>query len=349
MRRTPLFALHSLAGASFAPVVDALVPASFGATPMTCEVGRTGAVVVDRADRHVVVLRGPDARRFCNGMFTNNVRSLPVGGANRHCMVDDKARIQGLLDLVCLAEDTFLAVLDGVTAAEFEARYGKYILFDDVELEDLTASHAVFGVQGPRAYEVLASAGLAAPSENGAVTVGEGIHVFRSPSTGTGAVAVVLPVAQAQTLWGAIVGAGALPCGWDAADVLRVEAGIARWPVDMGDRALLHELRLVVTCAAFDKGCYLGQEVIHRIDVMGQVTKQLWGLDLREDALPPAGAEVRIDDQVVGEVRSGAREGSRVRVLAVLRKAAWQAGLAVTIHAGERSVEAQVCDLPFPG
>jgi folate-binding protein YgfZ len=315
---------------------------------LTCEAARTGAVVIDRADRHVVVLRGPDARRFCNGMFTNNVRSLPVGGANRHCMVDDKARIQGVLDIVCLAEDTFLAVLDGVTAEAFEARYGKYILFDDVELEDLTQGHTVFGLQGPRAHEVLVAAGLSAPSEAGAATVGEGIHVLRSPSTGVDALAVVVPVAQAQAIWGALVTAGALPCGWEAAEILRVEAGVPRWPVDMGERALLHELRLVATCAAFDKGCYIGQEVIHRIDVMGQVTKQLWGLEMGEDALPPSGAEVRVDDQVVGEVRSGAREGMHVRVLAVLRKAAWQPGLAVTVHAGERSVGATVCDLPFP-
>ena len=348
MRRTPLFALHSLAGASFAQVVDALVPAVFGAVSMTCEAGRTGAVVIDRSDRHVVALRGPDARRFCNGMFTNNVRSLPVGGANRHCMVDDKARIQGLLDLVCLAEDSFLAVLDGITAADFEARYGKYILFDDVELEDLTAQFTVFGVQGPHTTSVLASAGLPVPGEGGAATIGEGIHVLRSPSTGVDGIAVMVPLAVAQGTWAALVSAGAVPCGSEAAEILRIEAGIPRWPVDMGERALLHELRLVTTCAAFDKGCYLGQEVIHRIDVMGQVTKQLWGLEMDADALPPGGAEVRVGDQVVGEVRSGAREGTRVRVLAVLRKAAWQAGLQVTVHAGERSVGARVADLPFP-
>jgi hypothetical protein len=57
---------------------------------------------------------------------------------------------------------------------------------------------------------------------------------------------------------------------------------------------------------------------------------------------------VRLGDQVVGEVRSGAREGARVRVLAVVRKPAWEAGLAVTVHAGTRSVAARVRDLPFP-
>jgi folate-binding protein YgfZ len=144
-----------------------------------------------------------------------------------------------------------------------------------------------------------------------------------------------------------VLAAGAHPAGTIAQEILRVEAGIPRWPADMGERALLHEMRLVERCAAFDKGCYIGQEIINRIDVMGQVKSKLWGLDMLEDAWPPSGAEVQLDGQVVGSVRTGAREGTHVRVLAVLKQAAWREGLRVDVVAGERRVGATVRDLPF--
>ncbi|MFN9958614.1 MAG: hypothetical protein ACK55I_36445, partial [bacterium] len=92
----------------------------------------------------------------------------------------------------------------------------------------------------------------------------------------------------------------------------------------MTDKSLLHELRLVPTHASFEKGCYIGQEVINRIDVMGQVTKKLWGLELPEDALLPGGSEVRRGDESVGVTFSSARFDGRVRALALLRRSAWE-------------------------
>jgi folate-binding protein YgfZ len=347
MRRTPLFAVHTLAGARFTETPGTLIPAGFLRDPAAeCAAAREGAGVFDRADQHVVTLVGPDARRFANGMFTNNIRALPVGGSNRNAMVDEKARIQGLLTLACLADDTFLAILDGVTAEAFEARYGRYIVFDDVELTDLSAERTVLSVQGPRAAEVLTRAGLPAP-ESGCAQA-DGVTVVVSPRARAGGFDLVVPTAGAAATWQALLAAGAAPAGWDASEILRIEAGSPRWPIDMGERALLHEMGLVARCAAFDKGCYIGQEVLNRVDVMGQVNRQIRGLTLHEDALPPHGAEVRAGDAVVGTVLSGAREGTRVRTLALLRKDAWESGTQVTVHAGERAVGATVSALPFP-
>lgn len=346
MRRTPLFAVHTLAGARFTEAPGALVPEGFLREPAAeCAAARAGAALFDRADQHVVTLVGPDARRFANGMFTNNVRALPVGGANRNAMVDEKARIQGLLTLACLADDTFLAVLDGVSAEAFEARYGRYIVFDDVELTDLTPERTVLSVQGPESAATLTRAGLPVPPD-GCATDGD-LVVVRAARTRDGGYDLVVPNDRAGAAWQALLGAGATPAGWDAAEILRIEAGTPRWPVDMGERALVHEMGLVASCAAFDKGCYIGQEVINRVDVMGQVNRQLRGLTLHEDALPPHGAEVRIGDAGVGTVLSGAREGARVRTLALLRKDAWAEGTQVSVHAGARAVGATVSSLPF--
>jgi folate-binding protein YgfZ len=351
IQKTPLFTVCGALGAMFSEYDGWFLAGSYaGRGPADeAQTARTGAALFDLSDHAVMQLVGPDARRFCNGMFTNNVRDLPVGRANGNAMVDDKARIQGLLDLWCTAADTFLAVLHGVTAEAFEARYGKYIIFDDVELTDESAGLVLLSVQGPEAAVVLARAGLPVPAEEGQVQSVEALRVLRRSRSVTGGFDLLVPRDAAAPTFEALRAAGAVPAGRDALEILRVEAGQPRWPVDMSDKSLVHELRLVERCCNFNKGCYIGQEIINRIDVMGQVNKKAWGLELLEDALPPSGAEVRLGDDVVGHTLSGVRDGVRVRVLALLRKAAWQPGAEVEVHAAGRSVRARVSELPFGG
>lgn len=306
----------------------------------------------------ILTFVGPDARRFCNGMFTNNIRNLPVGRSNQSAMVDEKARIQGLIDLACLGDSPetdghFRVTLEGVTVEQFLARYEKYIIFDDVELTDVSEQWRVFTVQGPRAAERLVSAGLPVPESEGDVVAIDGdltqATVTRRSRSIAGGFDICVPSeprgrpAPAQE-WVARLGpGGAGGALGDPATLerLRVEAGLVRWPVDMGEKALPHEMRLVARMCNFEKGCYIGQEVINRIDVMGQVNKKVWGLVC--DALPEPGVEVRNGDEVVGTVLSGVQEDGYARALVLLRKSAWIPGLDVL--AGD--IPARVSDLPF--
>jgi tRNA-modifying protein YgfZ len=344
--RSPLFALHVAAGANFADVEGWLLPANFRTIEEEAAEVRRASVLFDLAPHGVLSLVGPDARRFANGMFTNNIRDLAVGACNQSAMGDEKAKMQGLLQIGHVEENVLLLVLDGVASGAFVERYEKYILFDDVELSDHSAERTVMHLAGPEAGERLEAAGLPAPGPGEVRTIAE-VHTFGRDRTGFGGVDIVLPATAAPEAWAALRAAGAGIGGSDALESLRVRAGLARWPVDMGERALVHEMRLVERCCSFTKGCYLGQEVINRIDVMGQVQKKLWGLRMAEDAIPPLEAEVKLGDKVVGFTRSGAREGGVARVLALLRKAAWEPGLEVEIEAAGRTVRAVVCELPF--
>ncbi len=347
LQRTALFGAHVASGAHFGEGEGWLLPAHFRTVEEECADARSGAAAFDLGDHGVVELVGPDARRFANGMFTNNIRDLAVGACNRSAMGDEKARMQGLLSVARVGEERLLVVLDGVPPAAFVERYEKFILFDDVELTDLSSAQAVVHVAGPRRAELLAAAGLGAPAEGQVVSAAE-VHLLGRDRTGLGGVDVIVPVGAAVELWGALRAVGVAAAGADALEALRVRAGHARWPVDMGERAMVHELRLVQPCCSFTKGCYVGQEVINRVDVMGQVKQKLWGLRMGEDAIPPVGAEVRLGEAVVGHARSGAREAGVARVLAMLKKAAWTPGLQVEVHAAGRVVPAVVEDLPFP-
>ncbi len=299
----------------------------------------------------ILTFVGPDARRFCNGMFTNNIRNLAVGRANQNAMVDDKARLQGLHDVACLADPTdpdsgkpvghFRVTLEGVTVEQFMTRYEKYIIFDDVELTDVSDAWRVLTVQGPDAAGRLTAAGLPVPATEGDVVAvaGDltGATVTRRARSKAGGYDVCLPAGEVEA-WTEKLG----PQLDDAVlERLRVEAGIVRWPVDMGERSLPHELGVVPRMCSFEKGCYIGQEVINRIDVMGQVQKRVWGLV--SDVLLEPGTEVRMGDDVVGSVLSGVQEDGFCRALVLLRKAAWTPGLVVDV--GGQS--ARVSDLPF--
>jgi folate-binding protein YgfZ len=210
-----------------------------------------------RVEAGAVSVRGADARRWCNGLFTNNVRDLPVGAWNRSALVDDRARVFGFLDLLCLADDDFLAIVDGITPEGFLERFDRYVLFDRVEL-----------AAPPLARVTFLGSAAGSPLESGRVRSERGGWTWaHRRSTGRS----VDWVGPADT---APVGVGA-PLDPSVLERCRVEAGIPRFPDDTGDKRLPHELGLRDELLHFEKGCYLGQETIHRVDVMGQVRRRL--------------------------------------------------------------------------
>ena len=107
--------------------------------------------------------------------------------------------------------------------------------------------------------------------------------------------------------------------------------GRARWPVDGTEKSMVHELGLRDEVCNFNKGCYLGQEVINRVDVKGQVTKQLHRIAITGSTQDALGAAVELDDKVVGTITSVAETPEGCVGLAVLRRAAWGANQAVEI------------------
>lgn len=309
---------------------------------------RTGVVALDVGPTAAVQVSGPDARRFCNGMFTNNVRDLPVGGTNRSAMVEDRGRVCGFLDLLCEGPDRFLVILDGIDGPAFFERYAKYVVFDDVTFEDLAGALHTLSFQGPDAGAAVVSAGLEVPAPGTFLTLDTAIvHARRRSPAGGFDLVVPNTVIDA---WRARIGAIAPWVPADLAEVLRVTAGRPSFPADTGDKRLPHELGLRDELLSFDKGCYLGQESINRIDVMGQVKRQLSGIRIAGDGdLPPVGAEVRAADGVVGELTSPVRlpgDGGYFG-LAVLKKPADTPGTAVTVSAGGVAWTGVVEALPF--
>jgi folate-binding protein YgfZ len=250
-------------------------------------------------------------------MFSNNVRDLPAGGWARHAALDDRGRIWALLTLYDLEGDRFLAVVDGGVAAgeAFVERIQRYLLFDDLTLTPLDLGPGVT-VQGERA--ALALGDLPVP-RGGAVAVGTG-WVLRRDRTGAGGFDVF----------------GAHPPGGlpvEAEDLLRlrVAAGRVEWPQDGDEKRLIHEIGLRDEVCNFEKGCYIGQETVNRVDVLGGVKRGLAGLVL-PGAGYASGDPVEVGGVVVGRLTSPVEDGPRTLALAVLQRPADTPETVVTVR-----------------
>ena len=294
------------------------------------QLARSGAVAVHLGAPAALRLRGPDVRRWASGMFTNHVQKLPVGHSNRQLGCDDRGRIQFVLRLAVVAEDELLVLLEGGDPAAFLQRYQMVMVLDDIEaepVEDVVLVH----ICGPAADQALASAGLPVP-RTGWSREGDR-EALRHDRTGLGGVDLLLPAGAPPPI--------GLPEAPPALiDALRVRAGRAAWPADGTDRSLAHELGLQADACAFDKGCYVGQEVLNRLDVRGGVQKRLTAVRL--DGPVPPGAAVTLGDDEVGALTSlSALDGEHLGI-GVLRKAVWEPGTRVVVS----GVAGEVVPLP---
>jgi folate-binding protein YgfZ len=341
-----LLELHTAAGAAIGErdgVAVALAYPSALARPLTPDT----VIGADLSHRPVFRLVGDDVRRWTNGMFTNNTRRLQPGQGNRHCACDDRGRVKGVLDLYFLASDCVRIVLDGMLLEDFEQRYQMYLLLDDIEME--ADEVAVLTVQGRGTDTLLASLELPAPAEDhgheAATGPWDGVVVCRRDRIDCTGVDLLVPTAQAAALWQALLAAGVRPMGVDDLHGLRVVAGRVTFPTDASDKSMVHELGLNTDCCAFDKGCYVGQEIINRIDVRGAFQKRVTTV-LLEDAVP-LGSSVRMDGKVMGKLTSRTTYNGQELGLGVLRKAAWPVGTELTVPLDDGSeVAGRVVEVP---
>ncbi|MEQ1572462.1 MAG: glycine cleavage T C-terminal barrel domain-containing protein [Myxococcota bacterium] len=305
------------------------------------------ALWFDLGPAAAVWIRGEQARRFANGMFTNNIRDLAVGCANRSALVDDRGRLGGFLDLLCVAPDRFLAVVEGISPQAFTERYEKYAMLDDVELEPVVgwAHHTVQGPAVPAALVPPADQWSATlpVSGSGSAESPHGYRWRRSRSA-AGGVDWVGPPTDSSGFSG--VGCGTA----DELVALRVLAGRVAFPEDTGDKRLPAEIGLRDELLSFDKGCYIGQESINRVDVMGEVKRRLVGVR-GEGPTPAPGAPVWVGGSSVGELTSPVSLPSGGWVgLSVVRRPADAPGTVAEVEvAGARwdaRVEAFPIELP---
>ncbi len=262
-----------------------------------------------RTDRGAVRVTGARRAEMLNGLLTNQVTGLESGG--RHAMLlNPKGRV--LTDLrVFPSPDQLLLDVPGRGLENLLTTFKKYLPPIYATFEDVSAKLAQLGVYGPEAHRVAAEAlGAMVPDEHLGVheleAEGHVALIIRNRWLAGDGVEIIAPIeaakALASRLRAVVEGSGGLRAGAKALEIVRVESGVPEYGIDMTVENLAQETGLE-EAISYDKGCYLGQEVVARIHFRGHVNRQLRSLEF-EGEPPPNGARLVVGDKEVGAVTS---------------------------------------------
>jgi folate-binding protein YgfZ len=261
------------------------------------------AAVFDLGYRRLLSVRGADQVRWLNGMITNTVKDLAVGHSNYSFVLNAQGKIQGDLTAYRCA-DHILLETDESQADSLFAHLDHYIIMDDVELQKVEEWSA-FGVAGPNAAAILEQAGLPAPSTAQTFAEseldGERCLVAYLPASGLPRFTIWIAARLAPVLW-AKISALATAAGADALEALRLLEAVPQYGIDFTDKHLPQEVD-AARSLNFNKGCYLGQEIVERIRSRATVHRGLRQLEL-EGTLPAPPAAVTAGEQSIGEISS---------------------------------------------
>ncbi|MGA7523923.1 MAG: folate-binding protein [Acidobacteriaceae bacterium] len=269
------------------------------------------AGVFDLGYRTFLRATGKDRVRWLNGMITQTVKGLGPGQTGYTLVLSPQGRIQGDGD-VLFYEDHLELATDRSQVERLLGHLRRFIIMDDVQLQELDATRTVLGIAGPRAAAILAQLGATAP-EPGMFAATQLAGVEVTVVAGYGPVAprfeIQVPAEQVLTVWNALLAAGAAACGTEALEKLRVLEGVAAFDVDFSDKQLPQETNLF-RALNFTKGCYIGQETVERIRSRASLHRALRQFEL-QGSTPAMGTgvklELRAGEAAVGELTSVAR------------------------------------------
>jgi folate-binding protein YgfZ len=272
---------------------------------------RKHAAWIDLSARGKIKLTGEDRARLLHAMTTNHIQQLTPGTGCYAFFLNDKGRVLADANILC-RPDYFLLDVEPETREPLYQHLDRFIIADDVTLEDITDATATIAVEGPEAAGVLGRAGAPVPeAEYSSVDWGDSV-VARVNSTGSPGFFIFAPIADKSALIARLEAAGAEPADAEAARVVRIERGKPRYGEDISERFLAQEANQP-QALHFSKGCYLGQEIVERVRSRGQIHRVLKPLVL--DLTEPPAPGTKLED--ASEITSAAYSPALGKVVAL--------------------------------
>ena len=250
---------------------------------------------------------GADRVRWLNGMATNTVQDLVIGIGAYNFFLNAQGRIQAD-GYIFASADELLIETSRQQIVPLIPYLDHYIIMDDVELADVTASRHGISLIGPKAAQLLAEIGLSADDLKDLET-----RRLSWQATTVTLIHAHSPLVPRYEIWAdnpadtaalldALKAAGAVPCEPTTLEWLRILEGTPLYGTDIRDRDLPQETNQT-RALHFAKGCYLGQEIVERIRSRGSVHRTFTAFRL-EGAIPAEGAQLESGGKPVGELTS---------------------------------------------
>ncbi len=265
---------------------------------------RSRAAWIDFSGRGQIKATGEDRARLLHAMSTNDVNRLEPWRGLYAFFLTAQGRIIADANIYNVGDYLWLDT-EPETREKLLSHLDKYIIADDVTLEDETETYSVIGVEGPEASEALAQLGQEIPQTEFEIKPwGTGFAV-RVAATGPVGFRIFVPVAEKAKLVSQLETSGIPQATPEDVKVVRLENGRARYGEDISERYLVQETQ-ILSSVSFSKGCYLGQEIVERIRSRGQVHRLLTPVRIRAVEAPEPGTKLRAGDKDAGEITSAA-------------------------------------------
>ncbi len=300
-RPLPLKKLWESLGATFKTEKDWEIVSTFKEFLYEYTAVRKGVGLMDDSARGKIKVTGKDRISFLHHILTNDIESLGLGSGSYAALLSGTGKILAEMNVYVFPNHVLLDTEMGFEKKIIETIH-KFIVQEDVKLADATDQYALLSIQGPRS-ESLAQAVFPGPFPELAeyhhanCNFGEvQATLIRRTRTGEKGYQLLIPKKAAHEVAERVLVVGKLyglrPVGFGASEILRIEAGILRYGVDMDENLTLPETGLEDIAASETKGCYPGQEVVARIKTYGGLQKKMTGVAFEKGNLPSGGDKI---------------------------------------------------------
>ena len=292
---------------------------------------RSGAAWLDLSARGKIVVTGEDRARLLHAMTTNQVQQLQPGEGCYAFFLNPQGRILSDVDLYCRADD-FLLDVEPETRESLHQHIDKYIIADDVALADATDRISTVALEGPQALDLAARIGAPVPEKPWVHADWNGVMVARASSTGAPGLRFFVPVEQKFEMVETLERAGAVQADHDAARVVRLEHFQPRYGEDILHTTLSQETQQL-HALNFNKGCYIGQEIVERVRSRGLVHRLLAGVEIDSNVAPAVDTRLFHDEADIGKMTSAAFSPALGKVvgMAYVRRELAEPGTVLTV------------------
>jgi tRNA-modifying protein YgfZ len=304
---------------------------------------RNSAAWLDLSARGKIIAAGEDRARLLHAMTTNQVEKLQPGEGCYAFFLNAQGRILADVNLFC-RENDFLLDVEPETRAPLYQHLDKYIIADDVTLEDATDRLATLALEGPDAPAISARLGIPIPEKPWAHNEWNGVMVANVSFTGAPGLRFFAPTDEKPRLIDLFQNASAPEANAADARLVRLEHFKPRYGEDIFESTLSQETQQA-HAVNFSKGCYIGQEIVERVRSRGLVHRLLAGVEIDSSEVPEPETRLFHGDQNIGKMTSAAFSPALGKVggLAYMRRELAEPGTALTVNGQPAIVRALHC------
>lgn len=357
MKNTLLHEIHRKLDADFGEMHEGWNLAVHFSDPVTeHNAVRNEVGIADISYLGTLRLRGEDRAKFLHRLISNNVEDLSVGEGNYATILTNRGKIIGDMRVYVFEDVIYIS-----TAPECEqnvySELDKYIIADDVEFAIETDSIGAIAVYGPKSPELVESAldleGLRTLPEHHSLSCevdNRWIGCISSKCVGEYGYHLWTSTEALEWLWDKLSSASSnvVPIGWHALESLRIEAGTPRYGTELTESIFPLEAALE-QAIDFEKGCYIGQEIVARMKYRGHPNRLLCGIEIHAETAVQQNSPIVVDDKEVGWITSSAYSPTLGKPIALgyIRMAFTEQGSRIQIQTSNERISGTVVGLPF--